>query len=1316
MADCDDTKLPPAQVEISDIIEKLDLVPRVVLEIVSLAGYPVSLRRLIEVGLPLTADAEFSPTRLGPVLTRLVASGLLKEQGDELTVPPVLSEPLSAASKLARRSNLIVDQLRKLEPWNSRLQRDPQALYRHFRYALYSDDVRQARGLATDLERLAHHRAWSDVGRSLPNPESFFVFTPSLALTLARETVVQSLHQPFAAPHAVSAYSSLLHHSQATVKDQQLYGHTLLMLEQYELFEKFLERFDFPMLRGCRKILNGDLEGMEDFRIGLQEHNAFPSYTALFLYLVAFVLQEGWESPETHHELSRFELFRPPFEWLLGVKAGQQQGLTPDMQLYLQEASPALLPHLSLLLSWAGVPHPEPRLEQRALEYRAAGYHVFANWLSNSAQDASPHHNSSCLLQLLQPEEPWRQVLSALQLCANSTSQPSASSQRLVWFLDPEQEGCKVEVRAQTLSLRAGWSPGRQLELEETWHFPPDYADRYDWAVFSALDKARRGERGLLYLNSTEQQNVALSALVGHPRVYLKDNAENPVELVLTPIALSVARLNDSLKLTLDPAPISRPAVLARPTPSGRVLVFEVKEQHVQLGKAIRRGVFIPPEGEDELKKRLEALTSCGLVLQSDIGLDTGSTTETAADLTLRIRLAPYGEGMSVQTRVSPLGENGPSYTPGQGSPVVIGRHHGTNLQARRDLREEKVRWRELQQWHSQFVATDFTLLSPLECLTFLEKFLDKDDDRFCLEWPEGEKFRFAARVTLSQLKPTVRSKGHWFSIGSHIQVHEELSLTLGDLLDARQSETGRFIPLSEGGFLALTEEVERYLERIEALALRRQGEHIEIHPLNALLALDGHDVQGDEAWEALKVSLENSRQFQPVLPSELQAELRDYQRDGVIWLLRLAHWGVGACLADDMGLGKTVQLLTVALARSSCGPSLVVAPTSLCWNWQEEARRFAPSLRVSVWGERELDDLGPGDLLVTSYGLLVNHSQELSSLTWATVILDEAQAIKNAETQRSRAAHALDADFRIAATGTPIENHLEEIWALFRFLNPSLLGSLKAFKTKFGSPKGQSLLSNQVKPFILRRTKSQVLHELPSRTDVLEKIPLSEQERALYESLRREALESLADSGEQENYLSVLAYLTKLRRVCCHPSLVSPELELPSSKLERALELVEELRDNGHRALIFSQFVGYLELLATALKDRGIVYAYLDGSTPVKARQKAVQAFQKGTGDVFLISLKAGGTGLNLTAADYVIHLDPWWNPAVEDQASDRAHRMGQQRPVTVYRLVAQDTVEEQIVTLHQQKRDLAHRLLTGTDASDRLSAHDLLSLLGHH
>jgi SNF2 family DNA or RNA helicase len=479
-----------------------------------------------------------------------------------------------------------------------------------------------------------------------------------------------------------------------------------------------------------------------------------------------------------------------------------------------------------------------------------------------------------------------------------------------------------------------------------------------------------------------------------------------------------------------------------------------------------------------------------------------------------------------------------------------------------------------------------------------------------------------------------------------------------------------------------------------------------------------------DMAWRAHRERTAAASAIEPAIPAGLCADLRPYQREGFQWLVRLSSWATGACLADDMGLGKTLQALALIAHRAPQGPALVIAPISVTPGWISEAARFVPGLRVRIYrGENRaamLADARPGDLFVAGYGVVSRDADALGAVHFVTLVLDEAHMIKNAVTRRARAVMRLRADFRLALTGTPVENHLGELWSLFRVITPGLLGTWQQFRERFAAPierdqnaERRGALSRVLRPFLLRRTKESVLPELPPRIEVDRLVSLSSAERELYETARFAATTMIAEPDSPSQRFAILGWLTRLRRLACHPRLVNEAWTGTSSKLESFLSLVDELREAGHRALVFSQFTDQLAIIREALALRRVSVVYLDGSMPIDERARAVEQFQSGVGDCFLISLKAGGTGLNLTAANYVIHLDPWWNPAVEDQATDRAHRIGQALPVTVIRLIAEGTIEEAVLAMHAQKRELADQLLNGTDVVGRMSTDELIDLV---
>ena len=449
-------------------------------------------------------------------------------------------------------------------------------------------------------------------------------------------------------------------------------------------------------------------------------------------------------------------------------------------------------------------------------------------------------------------------------------------------------------------------------------------------------------------------------------------------------------------------------------------------------------------------------------------------------------------------------------------------------------------------------------------------------------------------------------------------------------------------------------------------------------------------------------------------LPSDLRAELRGYQRKGIDWLVFLGSAGLGGLLADDMGLGKTLQALAAIRGRT-----LVVAPTSVLPNWSDEISRFRPGLRTQLFhgAGRALDE--NADITLTSYALLRRDQKLLSTVSWDCVVLDEAQAIKNPDSQVARAAYALQARQRLALTGTPVENRLEELWSQLHFLNPGLLGGRSDFEERYAGPIGSGddgaavRLRQRIRPFVLRRRKAEVAPELPPRTDIVLRVELSETERSVYDAVRAATLPEVVKQLEAGGgVMAALEALLRLRQACCHTALLPGQQGEDSAKLTLLMERLETVLADGHRALVFSQWTSLLDLVEPLLGQTGTPFLRLDGST--RDRAGVVRRFQSQDGPpVFLVSLRAGGTGLNLTNADHVFLLDPWWNPAVEDQAADRTHRIGQERPVFVHRLVARDSVEERILDLQGHKRSIAEAALGETAAPAGITRDELMELL---
>ena len=525
-------------------------------------------------------------------------------------------------------------------------------------------------------------------------------------------------------------------------------------------------------------------------------------------------------------------------------------------------------------------------------------------------------------------------------------------------------------------------------------------------------------------------------------------------------------------------------------------------------------------------------------------------------------------------------------------------------------------------------------------------------------------------------------------------------------------------VPLQGGGWAPLPSDwLEKFGDRVADLLAARDADgrvsRVSIPALSALC--DDLDQPRPPSFDKLAPLIHGFESLPEVeLPKDLTATLRTYQKVGVDWLCFLRDAGLGAVLADDMGLGKTLQTLCAVSGRT-----LIVCPKSVLHNWEAEARRFRPALSIATYQgpRRELD--ARADLTITTYAILRLDAERLAAETWDTVVLDEAQAIKNPDSQVSRAAYALKTNFPVALSGTPLENRLEELWSMFHFSHRGLLSGRSQFRDRYslpieqGNKKKLAELREKTKPFILRRLKREVAPELPPRTDMVLEIELDPSERELYTAVRaatqRDLLEKLQKGG---NVLQALEALLRLRQAACHPSLVPGQHAESSSKIEALLESLEQVAAEGHKALVFSQWTSLLDLVEPHLEKAGLKSVRLDGRT--RDRAAVVNEFQAEDGPpVMLTSLKAGGTGLNLTAADHVFLLDPWWNPAAEDQAADRAHRIGQERPVLVYRLIAKDTVEEGILALQAKKRALADAALEGSGDAAGITREDLLALL---
>ena len=917
----------------------------------------------------------------------------------------------------------------------------------------------------------------------------------------------------------------------------------------------------------------------------------------------------------------------------------------------------------------------------------------------------------------------------ASELAGAETAAKKSVSGRMDWLISLRGDGAVVELSPVycTCNKKGKLSDGRKAGLATVKEGKYDAClTEQDREVVAAMRYASSWGSGYYYIPIE-----AVSLLCGHPhlRVAWKECEYRDCALTLLPPGLSVRMQGDSCVISLPDAVCERVTLVY--LDENKFGLMMPSSADVKLRRLIRQmghngQLVLPGGGKQAVAEALTALSSQFRLL-GDLSITRGNLPEVQSSSRL-VALLSGREGVFRGTLGIEPFEGAALQTPGKGESEQVVQRGDETVVLHRDLPREIEQLTALRQ--ACPVLREYTGNSlrwqvddPETALDILGELQDFGSENIELRWPEGQALSLCTISSPTAFNLSVgETADRWLKVGGEVRVDETRVLKFTELLELARQRSGAYIRLEEGEFLRLTRSIARQLDMLGNLLPMpdkggRTRRALELSPAAvALLALSRKKEPLPGALEApvqrVREQLEVHRHSG--LPTALRAELRDYQMTGYRWMMQLISSGIGACLADDMGLGKTVQILSVLLAKAAAGPSLVLAPASVCANWEREAARFTPTLRVlrlRTTGRTELlEKLQPQDVLVCSYGLLVSEADALSGISWNTVVLDEAQSIKNSQSQRAEQARRLVARHRIAATGTPLENNLLELWSLMEFLNPGFLGARSSFLSRFkDSP---SRLRQLISPFVLRRLKGDVLDELPEKSEQVIQVELSEQERALYEALRRQAL--LEMNAETERF-RVLAHLTRLRRLCCHPMLGAPDCKLAtSSKLETLRELAGELQAGGHRALIFSQFTDVLEHVRTLCEKEQFSYLYLDGSTPVATRNSLVDKFQQGETDFFLISLKAGGVGLNLTAADYVILLDPWWNPATEDQAADRAHRIGQDKNVTVCRLVCADTIEQRVLELHSQKRELVDTVLSYSPAAaEALSIEELLQLL---
>ncbi len=927
-------------------------------------------------------------------------------------------------------------------------------------------------------------------------------------------------------------------------------------------------------------------------------------------------------------------------------------------------------------------------------------------------------------------KEPWEQMLDRLiatELSMHEDDNRDTEERRVMYTI--LSDGESVELREQNRLKDGRWGIGKQLPWNRFMGGAESYMDRTDQAIIADIRYMQTDRLTV---------GIILPHLIGSDRVYTGEHTPYrrvTIDQQKPYVMVQRTNLGFTLHSNVVFQDLLSQACVYHRHDSLHYTVFNMSEHERRVLQELLSVSTFPLSAEEKLRT-LVPLISNVTELHSDLLPDEPQleNAETQSSIILRITPDPTAQTLfDCFLLVRPLTGGSITAQPGRGDSVIIDQCDNVagHMRIERNIEEEVRNLANLLNFclaHAiQFTEHLSGHLSTAQVLDLLS-YAATNSDTCSVEWPEGERLRMrSAKAGNWQLRLT--QKGQWFEIEGSVHLDDNSMLTAEQLLSALATSHGGYVQLQNGDFLWLSEKLRRQLDAIESLT-NDMGGHTTISTLQTSMLgelVSGEiDIEHDADFMDYRRRIIEAEARQFETPAELQATLRPYQQVGYQWLMRLAEWDAGACLADDMGLGKTVQTIAFLLSRKNEGPSLVVAPASVVSNWRNEIQRFAPTLRAYNLGaeparQEVLNRCKNGDVILATYGLLVSMQEQLTEKSWNVVCLDEAHHIKNRGTKTSAVCMELKARHRLILTGTPVQNHLGELWNLFQFINPGLLGTYEGFNQKFIMPienlmdtERQQQLQTLVAPFMLRRTKDAVVKELPEKTEINIHVELSQQEMAYYEAFRRDAEQKVMEAGGQMT-INALAELTRLRRAACALELVDPQWTDGASKITAFMELVQDIVEGGHSVLVFSQFTSFLTLVGEALKQENLGYLYLDGNVPLKQREQLVNDFQHGKQPIFLISLKAGGVGLNLTAANYVIHLDPWWNPAIEQQATDRAYRIGQTQAVTVYHLISQHTIEEKILRLHETKRALSDSILSGADQNFKLTADDMLQMLSN-
>lgn len=1060
-----------------------------------------------------------------------------------------------------------------------------------------------------------------------------------------------------------------------------------------------------------------------------------PTSIANFLYIVC-CKREGTANGESmianfirRNEKVKTEPIKAA--WALACALTNRKGYVTDIKLLFMSADKLSKQLIVLLVNYLGRTNiiTDEGIENNSPQWLCIKYdnEKFKPLSEKEHKLAEKSYYENHLLTSIYVKQQWEYVLESLSANKMGQIKDAEQSERLAYYMQDINDNV-CEVRQQQILKSGAWSAGKAIGYNNFMTMSEENMQPEDIRI---RDRERYGNKGSnYYVHLTS----VLPEMTSHSRLYVGKWAPYSIVTVSEEMPYLIIERSNSeftIKSNVPEEQVDKDYLVVSRGASSINYLRMTPELRPYFSQLLDLGKF-PLDAEEQLSRFLESLR--GKVEVHSSLIRGGSTLETVkgtSNITLQMR--PQGkDAYIVSIFCRPLADGRAQCVPGEGSSVIFDISGPTRVCVERDLEQERNNYYNIVNGVEGTLPPEKTFQVDAFGLLPILDFIRQQGENcpYVVEWPEGHKLRLNSRSTASQWNATLKkNKNGWFEMEGSVQLDDNTKVSVAELLDLIGQSKNRFIRLGEGEYIALSERLHRQLMGLDALVSRQRG-RLQMSAFSAAL-LDTSIIDGELHLEVdpelieIRKRILDSSEYKPEIPTTLNATLRGYQIEGYQWIARLNSWGAGALLADDMGLGKTMQTIAYLLFKAHEGPALVIAPASVAPNWKSEIEKFAPSLNVSILNfianrSTFISEAKAGDVVICTYGLLLSVKTEITQKEWTTAVLDEAHVIKNRGAKTSGVAMQLKTKYRIMLTGTPVQNHLGELWNLFQFVNPGLLGSYEDFSHRFIGPievakdkERQQQLDRIVHPFMLRRTKEKVLDELPEKTEIYQTVELSSEEMAVYEIIRERAQHMLESENSEKVSINALAEITRLRQASCAAQLVEKNWKGKSSKIEALIDALEPIVESGEAALVFSQFTSFLAIVLKELEKAGIPYLYIDGTVSVKERQKLVEQFQNGECPIFVISLKAGGLGLNLTRANYVFHLDPWWNPAIEQQATDRAHRMGQHNAVTVYHFLSSGTIEEKIKRLHEQKRDLAENILEGTDMSGKITGKDLLEMI---